>query len=211
MPRPAHVSKRKPHGIPGLPRFNKLPMLCLKACSFKLSHCSFSLLTSGPLPTIHPREVPFLPSPACLGRGKFGPCSTRWSGLQTGLAWTAGFQPQSHLTPNVALHPSGFTSTSHPPRKHSLSRPPGMGAPCMEAQLRRQLPNHPDALACRLESPQRRLACRHRGTHLPRHPSQGGWRPGDPNGIERDDLASARGCPEPRGQPGGHTKSKGKR
>lgn len=109
MPRPAHVSKRKPHGIPGLPRFNKLPMLCLKACSFKLSHCSFSLLTSRPLPTIHPREVPFLPSPACLGSWQVWPLlnqvvrPTNWAGVDCGVPAAVTFDSEC-CSPSFRLH-----------------------------------------------------------------------------------------------------------
>ena len=67
----------------------------------------------------------------------------------------------------------------------------------MEAQLRPRLPNHPEALPCRLKSPSVDSPVAHTS-----YDNQGGLRPGDLNGIERDDLASARGCPEPRGQPG---------
>lgn len=202
MPRPGHVSKPKPpHDIHSQDHQSFQCSLCL-ACSFHtLQFVLVDILQPSPNP---PPRAALLANPACLGCGKFGPCSTRWSGL----AWTAGFQPLPHLTPNAPLlhSPRPLTHQENTISVAllgwgSMHRSPAQAATAQSLRCPR-MPSR---------EPQRRLACRHRGTHLPRNPrGMGGLWPGDPNGIERDDLASARGCPEPRGQPGG-TKSKRKR
>lgn len=172
------------------------------------THCSLSLLTFCNLRPIHPLELPFSRIRPVLVVASLAPVQPGGQAWLGGLAWTAGFQPLPHLTPNAPL--------LHSPRPHthqentisvallgwgSMHRSPAQAATAQSLRCPR-MPSR---------EPQRRLACRHRGTHLPRHPrGMGGLWPGDPNGIERDDLASARGCPEPRGQPGG-TKSKRKR
>lgn len=163
MPRPGHVSKRKPP-VTSIPRPTSIQQASLSHCSLSLlifcGLCPQSTLSRCPCSQVQPllNQV--------VRPGKLG-CLDR--GVPTAVTFDSECSSPS------------FTSTSHPPTQHNLNHPPGMGDPCMEAQLRRQLPNHPDALACRLESPSVDSPAGTVAHTSPRHPwGKGGIAAGRP-------------------------------
>lgn len=182
MPSPGHVSKRKPP-MTSIPRPTSIQQsfqcsLCL-ACSFhtlQFTHCSLSLLTFC---NLCPQSTPSI-------------CPSR----EFGLSWLWQVWPlfSQVVRPGwagvdrrgVPAECSILSFIVYSPRPHnhqentisvallewgSMHRSPAQAATAQSPRCPR-MPSR---------EPQRRLACRHRGTHLPRHPrGRGGVAAGRP-------------------------------